>query len=455
MATRIKARLDMPPAEAVEYFGAKGDRLIYDYSDLWREQNAHAFGVAKATTADVLRTIRTEVETAIGKGQTFEEFKRRLRPRLEELGWWGRKEVLDGNTGELTTTQLGSDRRLRTIYQTNVQTAYMAGRYKRYLANVDDRPYWRYVAIMDGRTRPTHAALHGKVWRWDDPIWKIIWPPNGWGCRCTVVALTEAEFKALGIPLENGADAVEEMEVPIGREGKTVKVKGVRYKDEAGRDKIFRPDPGWDYNPGEAWSTFDAGATKSEAVGARPMPAAAAASGASAPRPPASTIRAVDGLDNWVDAGRPDIRAPELPALPLPQLLPAARSTEVASRMVSDAIIGPDQDMRIVKTPVDELAIRPELLPSIEAAALGAERYASLVVPALQNPLEVWLTPYDDGVYRKRYLTLFQGATRLLMMVRHNRDGSLFWELFDLDGDKADRLNRLREGVLLFEKDAG
>ena len=455
MAARIKARLDLPPAEAVEYFAAKGDRLTFDYTDLWREENAHAFTVAKATSADVLRTIRTEVEKAIGEGQTFEEFKRTLRPRLEELGWWGRKEVLDAETGEVTTAQLGSNRRLRTIYQTNVQTAYMAGRYKRYLANVDDRPYWRYVAIMDGRTRPTHAALHGKVWRWDDPIWQIIWPPNGWGCRCMVVALTEAEFKALGVPLENGADAIEETEVPVGREGKTVKVKSVRYKDELGRDKVFRPDPGWDYNPGAAWSNFDTGASRPEAVATRPASptrAGVAAAPAVLPVPP---VRAVDGLGNWADEGRADIRTPGLPALVAPEVLPAQLTAESAARSMADVVIGPGQTMRMVQTPVDQLVIRPELLPATEGASINAQRWANFVVPALQRPLEVWLTPYDDGIYRKRYLSIFQGVSRLLMMVRHNRDGSLFWEMFDLDGDRADRLNSLREGVLLFGQELG
>lgn len=88
-------------------------------------------------------------------------------------------------------------------------TFYMAERYKRYLENAEDRPYWQYVAVMDGRTRGSHAALNGKIWRWDDPVWREIWPPNDLECRCRVRALTESQFEALGVPLMTGGSSVE------------------------------------------------------------------------------------------------------------------------------------------------------------------------------------------------------------------------------------------------------
>lgn len=253
MAT-IAADLKLEPAEAVAYFRQKGAAITWDWHDMERGAHSQAFTVAKATSADVLQAIQEQVNKAVSSGMTFDQFKRVLRPQLEAAGWWGKAQVLDGDTGEITQVQLGSNRRLRTIYQTNVQTAYMAGRYQRYLANVENRPYWRYVAILDGRTRPAHRALHGKVFRWDDPIWQVIWPPNGWGCRCRVQALTEAEFRRLGVPLEDGSNVISTVDVAVNKEGKTLPVQVVRYRDEAGRDRIFRPDPGWDYNPGAEYA---------------------------------------------------------------------------------------------------------------------------------------------------------------------------------------------------------
>ncbi|WP_237043784.1 phage minor head protein [Pseudomonas aeruginosa] len=58
-----------------------------------------------------------------------------------------------------------------------MQSAYMAGRYAAAYEARETHPYWMYVAVMDGVTRPSHAALHGKVFRWDDPIWQHITPP--------------------------------------------------------------------------------------------------------------------------------------------------------------------------------------------------------------------------------------------------------------------------------------
>ncbi len=437
----LEARLDLEPADAVRFFAGKGEALSWDYTETWREANVHAFTVAKATTLEVLRTIRTEVARAIGEGQTFESFKKALQPRLEELGWWGRQEVLDGDTGEVTRVQLGSSRRLRTIYQTNVQTAYMAGRYKRYLDNVADRPYWQYVAVMDGRTRPAHAALHGRVWRWDDPAWDVIWPPNGWGCRCRVTALTEAEFQLLGVQLERGADAIVDLQVPVGRDGQTVAVKGVRYRDEAGREMVFRPDPGWDYNPGAEWARFDPAGFRPEGDAGPSLTTA----------PAAQLIHSLAGIPNWKDAGRVDLRLLD-PAwrLPDPGELPAAPDRESAHRMMLQAVLG-DAATRTVSTPIEEVTIRRELLPHVTEKEQDArERFANYVLPTLQQPFEIWLTPYEDGSFRKRYIGIFQARYDLLVIVRENRDGTLTWDVYNLVPATAKRLNQLRAGTLLF-----
>lgn len=247
----LQARLDLSPREAVEFFRSKQFRVSWNWFDVWQDIHSQAFTVAKATSYDVLRAIRKEVDNAIGDGMTFEQFKKVLRPRLQDLGWWGRQEMLDADTGEVTQAQLGSDRRLRTIFQTNVQTSYMAGRNARQVENAQDRPWWRYVAVMDGRTRPHHAELNGRVWRYDDPIWDIIYPPNGWGCRCRVVALSNADMERLGLQPERGTVIVER-EVPLGASGEMITVKGVSVRGVGDRNLTFYPDPGWDYNPGKA-----------------------------------------------------------------------------------------------------------------------------------------------------------------------------------------------------------
>lgn len=412
----LDVRLDLAPAEAVAWFESKGNTISWDYTDVWREANAHGFTVAKATSLDVLATIRKEVSRAIGDGQTFEEFRRALRPRLQDLGWWGQQEVTDADSGEVSKVQLGSVRRLRTIYQTNVQTSYMGGRYRRYLDNVQDRPYWRYVAVMDGRTRPLHAKLNGLVWRWDDPIWQVIWPPNGWGCRCRVVALTEAEFQALGVQLQDGSDAIVDLEVPIGRDGRTVAVQGVRFVDDLGKKQVFRPDPGWDYNPGAAWARFE------QAESASTEPAA--------------------GQTGWQALGRPELTRPGLPRLPDPGRLPAGTNAQATARQ----LLMTGERWREVETPFEPVVLRPELLPDAASADLQLAPY---VLPALRSPFEVWLTAYRDASLRISYLAVFDS---LVLLVREARDGSLTWEAL-APFDAA--LDQVRLGTLLYGQQDG
>ena len=69
------------------------------------------------------------MQEALDEGKTGRWFEKELTPLLQKKGWWGKKETVDPETGEIERVQLGSPWRLQTIYRTNLQTAYMAGRY--------------------------------------------------------------------------------------------------------------------------------------------------------------------------------------------------------------------------------------------------------------------------------------------------------------------------------------
>ena len=81
------------------------------------------------------------------------------------------------------------------------------------------------------------------------------------------------------------------------------------------------------------------------------------------------------------------------------------------------------------------------------------ERYANYVLATLIAPFEIWLTAYEDGTYRKRYIGVFQADKDLLVVLRENRDGSLYWELYNLMQRDGRGLNRVREGALLYAQD--
>jgi uncharacterized protein with gpF-like domain len=155
--------IDVPPAEAIAWFRAKGYQFGFSWQDVEHEEHGRGFTVAKAMTRDLLETLREAVDRAIAEGETLQMFAKELRPRLEAAGWWGRKEMVDPATGESELVQLGSPRRLKTIFETNMRTSYAAGRWERIERNKRAFPFLEYVSVMDGRERPQHHAWHGTV----------------------------------------------------------------------------------------------------------------------------------------------------------------------------------------------------------------------------------------------------------------------------------------------------
>ncbi|WP_347253463.1 phage minor head protein [Leminorella grimontii] len=252
----VSALFTMPPAGALRYLKNKGYRIRTDAENMGAADHAYAFGFANLTRLDIAQDIVNGLRESMKAGQSVTWFKNNLAPILKKKGWWGTDERIDLTTGEITKKQLGNPARLGTIYRTTTQSALMAGRYESMVANAKNRPYWRYVAVMDAKTRPSHAKLHNKVFHYLDPIWQFIFPPNGFNCRCRVEALTEAEVKALGLVISK-TDSEITQQVMTGEDenGQPIftPVRGVRFTDK-GETITFFPDVGFDNNPGrEVW----------------------------------------------------------------------------------------------------------------------------------------------------------------------------------------------------------
>ena len=242
-AQQLKLAFGLKPERAMEYFRAKGMRITRRAQDMAASAHARAFTVAGVLKAEVLQDIRDALDAALAEGKTYDEFVRNLKPFLQKRGWWG--SVHNPETGEILPGRAMTPRRLATVYRTNMQSAYMAGRYKAQLENADARPYWTYVAVMDGRTRGSHAAMHNRTFRYDDPIWQAWYPPCGYRCRCRVVARSAAELEADGLALSQGEGRMQTRTVDLGKNGK-ISLTG--YRDASGQ--WLAPNPGFDSNPG-------------------------------------------------------------------------------------------------------------------------------------------------------------------------------------------------------------
>lgn len=173
--------------EAVAFFKNKVPLTDAEFKKLATAARHKAFTVAHVARLDILQDIMDEITKALESGTTLQEFQDTIQDKMQTKGWQGLMP-----------------HRLDNIFRTNVQTAYMAGRYKQMRSPdvVNARPYWLYSAVNDGATRPSHLAMDGMCRRYDDPIWDIWYPPNGYRCRCKVIPLSAEAAKRRGVAID-------------------------------------------------------------------------------------------------------------------------------------------------------------------------------------------------------------------------------------------------------------
>lgn len=255
MPTAPKFAIGMEPTEAIEFLRQKkmlaGKVFAKDLQD---SALARATTIARLSSLEMTKDIYQSLETAMREGKGFNQWKKELFGEFERKGWvFGKdKSISRGIDGNLladpkTGEYFGTPRRLNTIYRVNMQTAYSAARYQRMRDNVDNRPYWQYSAVGDERTRPAHLALSGKIYRYDDPFWATFYPPNGFNCRCSVIALSDRDLKRRGMNKpDDSSEFLVEVERPADKAGNREKTIGFKLPDGT----VRVTDKGFDYNVG-------------------------------------------------------------------------------------------------------------------------------------------------------------------------------------------------------------
>lgn len=186
------------------------------------------FVVAGVTDAAMLEEFHSAIIEAAESGG-YAAFAADFDRLVEKYGW---------------SYNGGREWRIRTIFETNIRTSYMAGR----LAMMRDpdvvklQPWWVYIHA-ESRTpmtpRPLHLAWDGLVLRWDDPWWDIHFPPNDWMCSCGVRAMSERRAK---------------LQPRWGEAAPTTVMKP--YHHRASGMMVDQPEGvgfGWDYQPGNLW----------------------------------------------------------------------------------------------------------------------------------------------------------------------------------------------------------
>lgn len=252
------------PKDALDFFRKKDLRVAFDAAEVSPQEHAHAFTVAKATKLDIMDDIKSSLAENMEAGETFRTWSKNIKPNLQEKGWWGRKDQIDPLTGETRNVQLGSPRRLKTIYNSNMRSARAAGQWERIERRKESHPYLLYELGPSEQHRPEHVGWAGILLPVDHPWWQSHMPPNGYGCKCRVRAVSRREAERM---MRDGIQVRTEQELddtgtPTGRwktERKPVRteapeIRPVNYTNKR-TGEIIQVDqglhPSWASNPGK------------------------------------------------------------------------------------------------------------------------------------------------------------------------------------------------------------
>jgi len=406
----------LPPEQAIRFFRQKTNIPTRSWDDLRHGAHARAWSVAGVTSNDILADMRTAMDRGNAEGTTFDQFREDIGPLLGRLGW------ADRGPGYVAW-------RTRIVYETNMRTAYAAGRY----AEMTDpdvlaaRPFWRYRHSGKKHFRPQHKDWDGLVLRAEDAFWHTHYPPNGWGCGCFVQSLGPRDLAR--DPARKGKDGPDE--APL--------TGAVPRRDpRTGEIHTVPPgiDPGWDYNVGRSWLHGTV--------------------------PP----QLAEPLAPYSGTGRgPTGQLPaDLPAMPPPrpavtaELLPADQPEEFyVHRFLQEfgatrerpAVFRDVSGTRLVIGP--ELFIRAGQFTKADAVARG--RFMLRLAEALKEPDEIWLDwaqTADGGAHvRRRYLRRFADDRRGALTVFEWTPAGWFGTTVFV-ARNASYIERQRSGVLLY-----
>ncbi len=374
--------LDFKPA--IDFFGAKVNLPTKRSDDLKHGAHVRAFSVAGITRDDILATFRAEIDRALHGGGDLASFRKVFDDVVDRTGW--RFKARGATDEERRAWRAG------IIFKTNIRTAYMAGRWQQ-LTDPDLvklKPFWRYKHNDVRFPRPMHVKWDGTVLRWDDPWWKVHYPPNGWGCQCEVEALSARQLARLG---KTGPDSAPADDTYPGKDPQT------------GETEVRHPgvDRGWDYSVGDAWTN-----------GLVPKELAA-------PLPP---------------FGDPVRRPAELPALPEPTVVAADRlmatglpEADYVAAFLAEfgaaadrAVIVRDQAGGVLSIDKSLFEVRDGTTPApLKITKNGREVYVRELARAIIDPDEIWVdwaATASGPVLRRAYLKRIIVSKRRSLFIR-------------------------------------
>ena len=136
----------------------------YQYQKMAEQLRKNAASFAAFKNHKEQTALRDLLIDSDGKPRTWGQFVKEARPITQDynINW------------------------LKTEYNQAIASSQMAEKWAGFEENADIYPNLEYRAVTDDRTRPEHARLNGIIRPINDSFWNTNYPPNGWGCRCSV-----------------------------------------------------------------------------------------------------------------------------------------------------------------------------------------------------------------------------------------------------------------------------
>lgn len=176
--------------QAIAWLRARVPLTADEWQELTDAAKQEAFTVAGVAQLDLVADVLASLADAVEKGQSLAGWKKAIADRLE-AAW-------DGTVDNPAW-------RLETIFRTNVQRAYSAGRYHEQQKSKADRPFLMFSAVLDKRTTPHCKAADGTVLPIDSPWWHEHTPPCHFNCRSVTISLTASQAARYGVTAKPSA----------------------------------------------------------------------------------------------------------------------------------------------------------------------------------------------------------------------------------------------------------
>ena len=164
---------NMPYHEAVEHLKKRDVIKKVDYDKLSDKMRFRAFTASRINDGKLLERLNAEMLSNVRDGKGLKDFLSLTKTDiLDKIG-------MGPNQGWYW----------ETVYRTNVQTAYNAGRA---MGFAEDKPLALELVIIDDlRTSDICRQYAGKrfILPYDHPFWQTHWPPFHFNCRTTVRAI--------------------------------------------------------------------------------------------------------------------------------------------------------------------------------------------------------------------------------------------------------------------------